>query len=244
MKSIRINFSQKITDTVADAVGTAMVLQLGVGQHNSIATSHPDAKMYIGAGPPGMPGVRAVTYSPTHTQIQAKLNSNQNLIFELYATELVQDWFDFLLALYEKAVHENISNSQSYGVPSAKVKVDLSLSGGALLNQIENSAAKDFGHLPAKEKLRIVSAALNKSITTQNVHIDIVRTNIKVRNILQHAGGIVSQEDLDELGVNSLTEDHGNTQKSISVGQRISRTAFDLENFVNSMISIANVLAP
>jgi len=244
MQTIRDDFIMKVTQAATNAVGSSVVLQLGITNHQQYAASYPSATAHMGAGPPGTPGVRAVKFSPTHQEIQNTLQSNRNILFELYLTEIIQYWFDFLLQVYREALKRNASGTTSYPIPSAKTKIDLSLTGSALIDNIEASVCKDFDFLNAPEKLKIIKTLLGVSLNTISNDTTLLKINIQVRNILQHRNGIVDAKDLSDLGVSSIEEDHGNSTSSILAGQKITRTCFDMENLVDSLINIAKTLAP
>lgn len=56
--------------------------------------------------------------------------------------------------------------------------------------------------------------------------------------------GVVDEKILKDLGVPSIPEDHGDRIKQIGVGQKVTRTVFDLEKLVDAMVDIAKVLIP
>lgn len=242
MRTIRDKFIKKVVDTTTDAIGAYSILQMGINNHTAIATKYPTATLHVGAGAPGTPGVRAVKYAPTHAQTQAKLSSNRELILELYLSQLVQEWFDFLAEVYEKAIDDNLNSGAGYSIPQAKIKIDLSLSSTQLNLQIKESAYKDFDFLNAKDKLKNIERTLSKDLSSLSSQKQLLVVNIKVRNILQHASGVVSSYDLSDLGMASITEDHGNRTVSKVAGQRITRTAYDIENFTDALVDIANGL--
>lgn len=244
MQSIRNGFISEITDKATIAVGASVVLQLGINNHQQIATSHPNATLHMGAGPPGTPGVRAIQLAPTHQQIQNILSNNRNVLFELYLTELIQRWFDFLGDIYKKAINDNLSGAAQYSIPGAKIKVDFTLLGSGLNQSLLDSACGDFDFLSAPDKLKTVRRTLGVDLSPVASDVTLLKENIQVRNILQHRRGIVSSGDLTDLGVASITEDHGNSTKAIVAGQKVTRTGFDIENLANSMVAVSNILIP
>ena len=244
MITIKNNFINKITTTTTNAIGAYSILQIGKQSHQITASQYPNAINIVGAGTPNSPGVRTVKYSPTHSQVQTYLSNNREMILELFLTQLIQEWFDFLAVIYITAVDENLNNNGTYSIPSTKLKLDLSTLSNTVNTQIIASASKDFDFLPAKEKLKTVEKTLNKNLSTMVIEKRLLNVNIKVRNILQHSSGIISPEDLVELGASSIDEDHGNNTVSKTAGQKITRTAFDIENITDKLIDIANVLIP
>lgn len=244
MHTIKDGFINKVTQAATNAVGASVVLQLGISNHQQYSTQYPNATVHMGAGPPGTPGVRAIKFSPTHQQVQNTLQNNRDILFELFLTEIIQYWFDFLLDIYQEALNQNASGAANYPVPSAKTKIDLSLTGASLIQNIEESACKDFDFLAAPEKIRIIKTLLGVNLSSVTNDVEILKVNVQVRNILQHRNGIVNTKDLSDLGVASINEDHGNSVNSVSAGQRITRTGFDIENLVDSLIKIANTLIP
>ena len=187
---------------------------------------------------------RTIKYASTHQETQSILQSNPNILFELFLTEIIQYWFDFLLAIYTEVLEANLLNNSNYPIPDTKLKVNLSLSGVNLSQNIKDTACKDFGFLNASEELKIIKKALGVNLSTIPSDVALLKTNIQVRNILQHRNGIVNQKDLSDLGAASIDEDHGDSQKSIVAGQKITRTPFDIENLTDSLINIAKTLIP
>ena len=238
MQSIRNHFISEITQTATIAVGASVVLQIGINNHQQIASSHPNATLHMGAGPPGTPGVRAIQLAPTHQQIQAILSNNRNVLFELYLTEIIQHWFDFLGDIYKKAISDNLSGAAQYSIPATKIKVDFTSAGPGLNHSLLASACGDFDFLSAPDKLKTIRKTLGVDLSSVANDVALVKENIQVRNILQHRGGIVSAEDLSDLGVASITEDHGNSTNAVVAGQKVTRTGFDIENLANSLTRV------
>ena len=244
MINIRDKFINKLKAIASDSIGSFVILQIGIKEHQKIAKLHPNSKIHVGAGAPGATGVRSVKYAPTHGGIQTTLTNNGNMVFELFLAELVQTWFDFLADIYEKALLDSLNGIQSYSIPASKTKVNFSLSGPLLTQQIKEAACKDFDFLPAKEKLKTIKDTLGENLSGQSAQLDTIKINIKVRNILQHSNRVVSTEDLSDLGASGIEEDHGNSTNVVTAGQKISRTSYDIENFVDAMVDVAYVLIP
>ncbi len=246
MQAVRDKFINRISSSTADAVSAYFVLQIGIDSHKVLATQYPTAKIRVGDGNPGEPGIRVVKYTPTHLQTQDKLSGNRNIILELYLSQIVQEWFDFLADIYEKAIDDNLKQNAGYGIPHSKIKVDLSLSTTQLTQQIKASACKNFDFLNAKEKLNTIEKTLSQDLSSLTSQKQLLSVNITVRNILQHAAGVVSKDDLKNLGLEGkyITEDHGIKTISIRAGDRVSRTIYDIENFTDSLIDIAKALIP
>ena len=242
MISIKNKFVDKINESVTNAIGASVVLQIGIQAHASKASEYPDATIHVGSGDPSCPNTRHIKFTPTHIQANQKLVNNRNIILELYLTEIIQHWFDFLAEIYAKAISENVHQSGRFPITKVKMQVDLSSSGSDLINSIENNANANFGFLPASEKLRIVKKILGTTLSEVQIDEACIKTNIQVRNILQHQLGIVSNSDLSDIGVSFIEEDHGNKKENISSGNKITRTYFDLENFVDSLTNVATAL--
>lgn len=244
MQSIKNSFISEITQSATIAVGASVVLQLGINNHQKIATNHPNATLRMGAGLPGTVGVRAIQLAPTHHQIQNILSNNRDILFELYLTELIQHWFDFLGDVYKKAISDNLSGATQYSIPVVKIKVNFALTGSSLNQSLVDSACGDFSFLSAPDKLKTVRKILRVDLASVVNDVALIKENIQVRNILQHRGGIISSGDLADLGVTSITEDHGNSTKAIVAGQKVTRTGFDIENLVNSLTTVSSTLIP
>lgn len=242
MDSILDDFINKLKQAARDAIGSYGVMKMGVDRHQQTTSQYPTGIMIVGAGPPTQQGVRKVKYSPTNEQIQTKLQNNSELILELFLTEIIQNWFDFLADIYVKAVENNLSGVSQYPIPIASLKLDLTHCNEDLLKHVLDSSSKYFDFLSSKEKLNVVKKILGADMSNICSEMELLKTNIQVRNILQHQAGIVSDKDLNDLGVSFITEDHGNSNKNIYSNQRVTRTAFDIENLVDAIEIIANTL--
>ena len=242
MQIIKNEFIIKITQSAKNAVGSSIVLQIGINGHQQIASTHPNATLRMEAG---SPVVRKINLAPTHQQIQNILTNNRNILFELYLTELVQYWLDFLDNIYRKALQDNLSGATKYSIPLTKCNVNFTLTGQMNLSQsLIDSACNDFNFLAASHKLKTVKKLLGINLLLVANHETVIKTNIQVRNILQHRKGIVCSSDLKKLNVRFITEDHGDTISNIAAKDKITRTGFDIENFVHSLIIIAKTLIP
>ncbi|MFM2429003.1 MAG: hypothetical protein RLZZ511_216 [Cyanobacteriota bacterium] len=245
MLNIREQFVSKISDKALYSIGTYVVLVKGMTMHRESLAAGLDAPMVVAAGPPDVSGVRVIKYQPTNSQASEIVAENNYMIFEAFLAELVQIWFDFLADIYEQAIEDNLQGKDHpYPIPEAKVKVDFSLSGFKLNQQLKKSARKDFDFLPAKDKLKIVRKTLQKDLSGKEAQLKLIKTNIYIRNILQHGNGIVSSEALKDLGVDVIQEDHGNRRQDVLANQKVSVTPYDIENFVDAMIEVAQTLIP
>jgi hypothetical protein len=222
MLNIRDEFVRKISDKASYSIGVYAVLLQGLPYQQSLATIAPDAPIVVAAGPPDTPGVRMIKYAPTHSQAYKIVAENSYKIFEAFLAELVQIWFDFLADIYEQAIDDNLKGVQNHPIPKSEIKVDFSLSGSELTQQLKESARKDFDFLPANKKLEIIRKALQKDLSGKEVQL--IKTSIKIRNMLQHGNGIVSPEDLKDLGVSAIQEDHGHVIQDVLVSKKVSVT--------------------
>lgn len=244
MHAIRDAFVRSIGTTMSNAVGTSVVLNLGINAHKSSAQQTPNAQLLVGAGPPGQAGSRAVQFAPTHGNIQTLLQSNRNVLYELYLTELIQHWFDFLGELYKNAVDQKLSCNAPYSIPKIKVLLDFDKASTNLRAHILETACEKFDFLAADDKLRVVQKSLKVDLTNVQTDVRQIKVNIAVRNILQHNLGIVSTDHLQALDARSIEVDQGNGKVQITTGQRVPRSAFDLENLVFSFAKVASALVP
>ena len=83
-----------------------------------------------------------------------------------FLTEIIQYWFDFLLDIYTKVLQANLSGYSNYPIPAVRLKVDLSLSGADLSQNIKDTACKDFDFLAAPEKLKIIQKVLSIDLSS------------------------------------------------------------------------------
>ncbi|MBH0562944.1 hypothetical protein I3A51_04525 [Salmonella enterica] len=243
MQTLRDEFIAEVTKLTTEAMGVYVILLLGTGHHTEIANDYPDAPIQIGTGHPDLPGARSVkNYIPTHKEIHTKLTGNRELIFELFLSQLVQKWFDFLNRIYEKALNENLVNNGTYPIPIAKARIDLSANPLDFILDIKTSACREFDFLNSKEKMKTIINILGAKQRISHSDKLILNENIAIRNIFQHAGGIVDKKSLDDLGIQSLQSDEGRKIINIKAGDQAIRTAYDIEIFTNTLINIAKSL--
>ncbi|EGQ8962203.1 hypothetical protein DC914_RS28015 [Vibrio parahaemolyticus] len=241
MKKIKTNFVDKIETSITEALGFHTLISFGKLKHSEQVGGSPNARTMFGVGHPNNPQ-RTILYAPKHIDIQRKVNEKPNVVLELYLTEIIQHWFDFLAELYQKALEENYFNSGSYSIPSSKVKLDLTLKDNDLYNSIIDSCVRDFDFLQAKEKLKQIKLTLAADLSNLQADEQLINENIQIRNILQHRLGKVSSKDLSDLGISSFSQDKGDSTIKISAGDRITRTVFDLEKLVISLKRVADKL--
>jgi len=244
MESIKKDFIGKIQSAVTDSIGVYCILGVGKNEHAKSASQYPDARFLVGAGDPNDKNSRIVKFAPTHSSIQNKLDKNPNLILELYLTEIIQHWYDFLIDLYEKSLRCNFYQGAEYPIPKAKINIDLSLKDNALYEQVIETSLKDFDFLSASAKLKIINKILSANFDGIENDIKTLKVNIQVRNILQHRLGSVNKKDLSDLGCSYIEEDHGNKVNRIKDGEKVTRTVYDIETLVDSLTNIANKLVP
>lgn len=239
MKDIRDEFIYKIKSSIKSAIGAHIALQQGIQAHQSSNQSDPNARLIL-----GLPPSRIVKYAPTNSFIQDELLKNRTIILELYLTEIIQHWFDFLCDIYDVALQKNLSGSSSYEFPVENIQVDLSLPITDYPEKIRSAALRNFDFLPACKKIKSIRKILKINNDALISSYQVVRLNIEIRNILQHKLGVVDEKILKDLGVSSIPEDHGDYIKQIGAGQKVTRTVFDLEKLVDAMVEIAKVLIP
>jgi len=242
MESIRDDFINKIETSARDANGVYVLMQIGSNTHAIQAKKHPNGKYYTGVGNPNDPSTRFCIYTPSNQAIQTNIKNNKTIIFEMYLTEIVQHWFEFLTNLYSFAVSQNIDGLSNFIIPKSKINIDYSLSSNDLIEWIKSESKKDFDFKSSEEKLRILRKMMSKDFREHTNDISVIKTNIQVRNILQHKNRLITQEDLIHLGKQYIELDEGNKITQLLAGDKVTRTAFDIENFVVSLIKIAKLL--
>lgn len=241
MRNIKVKFVDKVETSVTEALGFHTLIYFGQMKHAEQTGGTPNARSMFGVGHPSNPS-RMVSYAPRHIDIQRKVQDKSNVILELYLTEIIQHWFDFLGEIYRKALVENYFNNGNYSIPPSKVKLDLTLKDNDLYNSIIESCVRDFDFLQAKEKLKQIKNTLGADLSLLQSEERVINENIQIRNILQHRLGKVTSKDLSDLGISFLSEDHGDSITKISANHRITRTVYDLEKLVLSLKKIADKL--
>ncbi|RZQ75857.1 hypothetical protein [Vibrio vulnificus] len=244
MEDIRNRFIEKIFASAREAIGVSCITYMGKAEHQRSAMRYPDARFFVGAGDPNDPKARRVNIAPTHREIQNTLASTPNLVLELYLTVIIQHWFDFLSEIYEEAMRRNYFGGGDYPVPKLKVQLDPTLKDNELYEHLIKVSVDDFDFIKAQDKFNIVRKILNVQVEFNSPECQLLKVNIQVRNALQHRLGILTEKDFSDLGSKSIEEDHGDRVVQKSVGQRVTRTEYDIEALVNALNSLSRTLIP
>lgn len=236
-------FINKVETTTRLGIGSSFVILLGHHQHKQIAKS-PHSKILTGSGHPDDQNKRVIKYSPTHKELVELIESNEDLLLELFLTELIQHWFDYLADLYQEIVKSCLRGEKKYKLSKVQPKIDFSELSNSNLEQILiHSSVQSFNFQSAQKKIDIIEKALSVDLS----HLSNEKNNIKkfivVRNIFQHSLGYVRCDDLDMLGKSSIHLDDGQSQKCFNAGDRLKLSAFDMETCADSLIAIAKALA-
>jgi len=244
MYKIKVDFVDAISAIACEAFGLFVIVEWGLTGHMPTALKTPDARMMIGVGFPEEMK-RVVKYIPTHKEVHDKLYNNREVIFERYLSVIVQQWYDFLTAIYKNALESNIKGKTHYSIPTEKLRIDLSKDSNLIIDNVIDSAIKNYDFLNSDEKLLVIKKTLSIDNTRWDASrndLNVIKENILIRNIFQHNHGIIKSEDLQHIGKEYLEEDYGNEKKKKIVGMKIKRTPFDIENCVDSMIKAANMI--
>jgi len=188
MKGIKENFISKITYSAKKSTGLSLVLKLGTELCKKNPATNPEDKLVIGAGHPDDKNSRLVKYSLTYEENDILLNRSRDILFELFLTEIIQHWFTFLLEIYENALLENLRGGNKYPIKVSRLTLDLSKERDELIENIHENACRNFDFIKADEKLKTVKNLLNVNLVQIENDIKILKSNIKIRNILQHTG--------------------------------------------------------
>lgn len=243
MQKIRDSFINKIESTASNAIGISVILELGAYNHiKNYANKYPNAKIFLGAGPPDQAGTRSLRFAPTHKNIQNLLQKNGNVLYELYLTKLIQHWFDFLAELYKKIINDKLTCNARYFIQKTQLYIDFDEACANLKDHIIEASCNNFNFLPADKKFEVIRKSLNINLNPVQSDVEQIRVNITVRNALQHNLGIITSYDLKNLGITHIEIDEGKSTTNIVAGQRITRTPFDIENLVLSFTKVAKIL--
>ncbi len=244
MYQTKVEFVDSIGSIACEAFGLFVILEWGLTDHLTTVAENPNARMMIGVGFPEEKK-RIIKYIPTHKEVHDKLYNNREVIFERYISVIVQKWYDFLAKIYKNALVSNIEGNTQYSIPSEKLKIDLSKKSNLILENVIESAVKNYDFLNSDEKLSVIKKTFNVDNARWDASrndLDVIKENVLIRNIFQHNHGIIKAEDLQHLGKEYFEEDYGDSKKKKTVGMKIIRTPFDIENCVDSMIRAANMI--
>jgi hypothetical protein len=245
MISIRDSFIASVEETACDAVGVHVVIIEGISAYRAMYESTPDEQIELAAYEDRS---RIIRYSPTHENVLSTLNTNPFLAIEAFHGIVIQLWHEFLSDLYCAGVAQELATPGMYQLGEIELRIDAeALSGAALPEQLANAARVRFDFaVKSNEKLRVVAKMLKRTEAIRQpaiqAHVDKIRQNVVVRNVLQHNRGILRSTDLDELGVKELPSDLGSKIHYVPAGFRVHRTPFDLDDCVASMVALAREL--
>lgn len=244
MQLIRDDFHASIRTEIEVALGLYFVLNVGRVQYAQIANSYPNSRAFVGSGNP-ISNPRTIAFAPTHSFVSNTLAAQPNLVFEGFHASIVQHWFDFLLKVYTFCAGEAISGVRHRNIPDIDIAYNFERAPGVSLETSLVIACREaFDFKQADEKLRVVRTALGVDLQGVQSEVRVIKENIIIRNMIQHNKGIIRDEDLRRLGANSISCDEGNAVIQKVAGDRVQRTAYDLEACVTAMMTVSSVLVP
>lgn len=170
------------------------------------------------------------------------LRAHPQVAFELVHGLVIQQWYEFLQESFEAAFRGHLSGAR----PRDRFeRVDLRLEasdGLPLLEAVVAGAGRDFSFEPAHTRLPKLAKVLGAKLNSENV--DLQKRHIVVRNVIEHAGGVLRADDLRLLGVTSiqlLNEHHAPAE--FRAGDRVVLTLWEALRPVRHLTELADELA-
>lgn len=169
--------------------------------------------------------------------------NNQNAIFELAHSQIIQLWQDFLDRVFTEIFTDHFSGKATYPRAS-KIDVEINFSSDTMSNltgNLQERALQNYQFLNADQKLAFVEKALGAKIPDQIKAS--VKKQIAIRNAFQHHGGIVRADDLRRLGVKTIkTIDETGQTSNCGVGDKIAMSFWELSSAVRDFKTAADFL--
>lgn len=170
------------------------------------------------------------------------LRAHPQVAFELVHGLVIQRWYEFLEEAFEAVFREHLSGAR----PRDRFeRVDLRLEAGdglPLLDAVVLGAGRDFSFEPAHTRLAKLAKVLGARLNPENV--DLQKRHIVVRNVIEHAGGVLRPDDLRLLGVASIeliNEHHAPAE--FRAGDRVVLTLWEELRPVRHLAELADELA-
>jgi hypothetical protein len=243
MQVLRDRFIGTVEDTARTAVGVFWVwIQGGVAYRKfeqSTLSAYIELKRDENT---------PIAYTPTHEQIIAMLDRRPHMIVDVFHGLAIQQWHEFLADIFRAAVRAALDASNKVNLRKVDLTLRLDRLGTAALpDAVADAARDDFDRDDNDGKFERVARMLTRWEALQEpaivAHRATIKENVLVRNVLQHAGGVVRPYDVERNG-GPFVCDSGKATHRIGAGQDVHRTIFDLERCVTSMVAVARALVP
>lgn len=236
----RDRFHARMEEAFKLLVALDAAVNLGTRWLKDNVARYPDATLHTGVGPPTATTVMTRPF-PMSDAVQV-LRGRPQLTTELVHGLVMQWWYDFLQEAFEAIFRDHLNGSK----PRAKFeRVDLRLEAGGgvpLLDAVVAGAARDFSFEPAHERLPKLAKVLGTKLNADNVAIQ--RRHILVRNVIEHAGGVLRPDDLRPLGVSSIELfDADHDPVTFKAGDRLVLTVWEALRPVRHLAELADELA-
>lgn len=204
------------------------------------AKRFPDADLIVGVGHPNEGKVRTAPMKMREA-VEA-LQAHPQLPVELVHGLVIQWWYEFLQEAFEALFREHLTGSKRR---DKFERIGLRLEAGdglPLLDAVVVGAGRDFSFEPAHTRLPKLAKVLNVKLDEENVALQ--KRHIVVRNVIEHAGGVLRSDDLRLLGVASielLNEHHAPAE--FRAGERVVLTLWEALRPVRHLAELADELA-
>lgn len=235
----RDRFRARMEEAFKLLVALDAAVNLGTLWMKDNVAKYPDATVHTGVGPPTATKVMTRPF-PMSDAVQV-LQARPQLTTELVHGLVIQWWYDFLQEAFEALLRAHLNGTK----PCPKFeRVDLRLEAGGgmpLLDAVVAGAARDFSFEPAHERLPKPAKVLGAKLNADNVALQ--RRHILLRNVIEHAGGVLRPDDLRPLGTSSielLNADHDPV--TFKAGDRLVLTVWEAVRPVRHLAELADEL--
>ncbi|MBD1864225.1 MULTISPECIES: hypothetical protein [Trichocoleus] len=189
----------------------------------------------------------AIVSHASNKDILSTYLSNPGAVQELVHARLVQRWYDFLSQIFEHLFKSHFLGTKPCpSTRSIKFEVDLDFSTDTSANLIDNlqeRAVEGFRFFQSEKQLETVEKMLGTKVAP-DFKKDI-KKHIVVRNIFQHANGIVRPSDLALLGLTgkgiSLIDESARS-KEFQAKSQLRITFYELVKVGNDFCGAAKLL--
>jgi hypothetical protein len=162
-----------------------------------------------------------------------------HFILEVYQNKLVQVWNGLLNDIFCLLLEEHMAGTRKFvELKKQQIKVDFR-SDEHLLVQLKESCSKDFAFWEYDDRPKVINNVLNPDGKRQK-ELRNIRKHILIRNVIQHAGGIVNDYLLKELGSKEIIlKDKVGKQMSLKKDDKILLSIPELYDFLSCLLYVA-----
>lgn len=238
---LRDEFLRELDSLFEQAAAVEAALSMGYAYAEDHIGKFGDVGYSFGVGHPSKPE-RVLSKALSVKDIPEICRRRPGITRELFHGRIIRAWYDFIKEVYGYQLSEYFAGRLSF-VPTAGLKVKVKLDRREEISPqtaIVHSLKTAFSFLASEKQCSTIIKALGAKLDDQQI-----RKHTIARNSLEHHGGIVRDDDIRELGAQSIILlDNAGRPTTFKVGDRLAISIWDIESVVDVFDKASRTLVP